>query len=159
MCPSLDLIFATVQITFKLTLHSDLGFWISALVEVYQLLFSHSVTSDSLQIHGLQHTRLPCPSPSPAVCSNWCAIQSSHPMPPPSPLTLSLSRHQGFFPTSWLFTLGGQNIGASALASVLPMNIKGWFSLGLSSLTPQFESNSLALSPLYGPTFTLIHDY
>ena len=76
------------------------------------------------------------------------------------------------FPMNWLFASGGQNIGASAL--VLPMNIQDWFSLGLTGLksllskgfskesfpAPQFKNiNSLALSLLYGPTLTSIHDY
>ena len=79
----------------------------------------------------------------------------------------------GSFPMSYFFASGGQNIGISASVSVLPMNIQGWFPLGLSgwislqskgvstvSPTPQFKSiNSLALSFLYGPTLTSIHDY
>ena len=76
----------------------------------------------------------------------------------------------GSFPMSWLFASGGQGIGASASASVLPMNIQGWFPLGLmgwislmsqqSSPTPKFKSiNSLMLSLLYGPTLISIHDY
>ena len=58
------------------------------------------------------------------------AMQSSHPLLSPSPPALNLSQHQ-CFPTSWLFASGGQSIGASASASVLPMNIRGWFPLGL----------------------------
>ena len=66
------------------------------------LLFSRSVMSDSLWSHELQHTRLPCPSLSPGVCSNswpWIgdAIQPSHSLSPPSPPTLNLSQHQGLF--------------------------------------------------------------
>ena len=74
----------------------------------------------------------------------------------------------GSFPKNWLFASGGQSIKASASASVLPMNIQGWFPFGLtccprdsqeSSLAPQFESiNSSVLSLLYGPTLTSIHD-
>ena len=72
---------------------------------------------------------------------------------------------------SWLFESGGQRIGASASPSVLPMSIRGWFPLGFTDLTSllskglsgvfsQFESiSSLALSHLYGPTLTSIHDY
>ena len=85
---------------------------------------------------------------------------------------LLYSRHVAF-PSSRLFTSGGQSIGTSASASVLPMNIQGWFSLdGLvwspccprdpqeSSPTPQFKSiNSSVLSFLYGPTLTFVHDY
>ena len=61
--------------------------------------FSHSVVSDSLQPHGLQHTRLPCPSPTPGACSNSChftdAIQPAHPLSSPSPPAFNLSQHQG----------------------------------------------------------------
>ena len=100
--------------------------------------------------HGLQHTRLPCPSPSPRACSNpcplsrWChPIISSSITPLPScPQSFPAS---GSFPKSGLFASGGQNIGASA--SVLPMNIQGWFPLGLTgliSLQPKELSSSSA---------------
>ena len=102
------------------------------------LLFSHSAVSNSLQSHELQHTRLPCPSPTPRVCTNscplswWChpTISSCHPL---SSCLQSLSVSESF-PVSQLFTSGGQSIGASGLASVLPMNIWGWFPLGLTRL-------------------------
>ena len=61
------------------------------------------------------------------------AIQPSHPLSPPSLLSLNLSQHQGLF-QSWLFTSGGQSIEASASASVLPMNIQDWFPLGFTAL-------------------------
>ena len=88
---------------------------------------------------GLQHTRLPCPSPSPGACSNSCPLsQWCHPTILFSVIPFS-SCLQPFpasesFPTSRLFASGGQSIGASASASVLPMNIQGWFPLGLTSL-------------------------
>ena len=97
------------------------------------------------------------------------ATQPSHPLSPPSPPAFSLSQHQSLF--QWVsFISGGQRIGASASASVLPINIQDWFLLGLtdlssrdsqeSSLTPPFRSiNSSAFSFLYGPTLTSIHDY
>ena len=90
---------------------------------------------DSLQPHGLQHTRLPCPSLSPGVCSNscplnwWCYLSISSSVVPFSSCLQS-------FPPSWsfkmsqFFTSGGQSIGVSASASVLPKNIQDWFSLG-----------------------------
>ena len=62
------------------------------------------------------------------------AIQPSHSLSPPYPPALSLSQHQSLFPMSWVFTSGGQSIGASASALVLPMNIQGWFALGLTGL-------------------------
>ena len=95
--------------------------------------------SDSLWPHELQHTRLPCPSLSPRVCLNscplsrWCHPTISSAVIPFSSCPQSFPA-SGSFPMSWLFAFGGQSIGASALASVLPMNIQGWFPLGLASL-------------------------
>ena len=103
------------------------------------LLFSCSAVSDSLWPHGLQHARLPCPSLSPEVCSNSCSSsQCCHPAISSSVTPFS-SHPQSFpasgsFPMSWLFTSGGQNVEASASASVLPMNIQGWFPLELTDL-------------------------
>ena len=94
--------------------------------------------SSSLQPHELQHTRLPCPSPSP-ICSNSCPLnQWCHPITSSSVIPFS-SCLQSFpasrsFPISQLFDSGGQNIGAPASASVLPMDIQGWFPLGLTGL-------------------------
>ena len=103
------------------------------------MLFSHWVMSSSLWPHGLQHTSLPCPSPSPRVCSNSCPLNwwwhpnISFSVTPFSSCPQSFPT-SGPFPMSQLFISGGQNIGASALASVLPMNIQGWFPLGLTGL-------------------------
>ena len=95
------------------------------------LLFSHSVVSDSLWPHGLQHSRLPCPSLSPRVCSNsWSLSRWCHPTISSSVTLFSCLQSflaSGPFPMSWLFASGGQSIGASALASVLPVNIQSWF--------------------------------
>ena len=96
------------------------------------LLFSHSVVSDSLRPHGLQHARLPCPSLSPRACSNSCSLSRwCHPTISSS-VTLVSSCLQSFlasgsFPMSWLFASDGQSIGASASVSVLPVNIQSWF--------------------------------
>ena len=134
--------------------------------------------SDSLQPHGLQHARLPCPSLSPGACSNSCPLsQWCHPTISSSAIPFS-SCFQSFlasasFPVSRLFASGGQSIGASASASVLPMNIQGWFPLGLTGLislqskglsrvfsnTTVKKHKFLALSFLYGPTLTSIHNY
>ena len=108
-------------------------------VHLLLLLFSHSVLSDSLWLYGLQHARLPCPSPSPWVCSNSCPLsQWYHPTISSSAAHFSSCLQSfpisGSFPISWLFTSGSQSIGTSALASVLPMNIQGWFPLGLTGL-------------------------
>ena len=97
--------------------------------------FSCSVMCDALQAHGLQHTRLPCPSPTPGVCSNfcpssrWCHSTISFSVVPFSS-QFQFFPASGSFSVSQFFTLGDQSIGASASASVLPMNIQDWFSLG-----------------------------
>ena len=93
------------------------------------LLFSCQAVSYSSQPHGLQHTRLPCPSLSPRVCSNSCPLsQRCHPTisssAAPSPFVFSISQQaSGSFPMCQLFTAGGQSTGASASATVLPMKI------------------------------------
>ena len=140
--------------------------------------FSHSVMSDSLQPHGLQHTRLPCPSPTPRACSNSCpSIQWCHPTISSSVVPLSSHLQSfpasGYFPMSQFFTSGGQSIGVSASASVLPKNIQDWFPLGLTDwISLQFKGLSRVFSNttvqkhqffciqfLYSPTLTSIHDY
>ena len=103
------------------------------------LLFSCSVMSNSLQPHGRQNSRPPCPSPSLGVCSNsrplswWChsTILSSA---VPFSSCLQSFPASGSFPKSWLFASGVQSIEASVLASVLPVNSQGWFPLGLTGL-------------------------
>ena len=93
--------------------------------------FSHSVLSDSLRPHGLQHARPPCPSPTPGVhsksclLSRWCHPALSSSVVPFSSCPQSLPA-SGSFPKSQLFTWGGQNTGASALASFLPKNTQRW---------------------------------
>ena len=92
--------------------------------------------SDSLQPHGLQQARLPCPSLSHGVCSNscplnqWCHPTISSSVTPFSPCPQSFSASVSFS-ISQLYAWGGQNFGASASASVFPMNIQGWFPLDL----------------------------
>ena len=115
------------------------------------LLFSCSVVSDSLQSHGLQHARLPCQSPTPGACSNscpsswWCHPTVSSSVVPFSSCPQS-SPASGSFPVSQFFTSGGQSIGISALASVLPTNIQDWFPLGLTGLISlQFKGLSKSL--------------
>ena len=104
-------------------------------VSLILLLFSCSVVSASLWPHGLQHTRLPYPSPSPGACSNSCPLSRwCYPTISSSVVPFS-SRLQSFpasgsFLMNQSFTSGGQSIRASASASVLPMNIQDWFRLG-----------------------------
>ena len=113
------------------------------------LLFSHSVMSNSLQLHGLQHTRLPHSSPSSRPCSNscplsrWCHPAISSSIVPFSSCLQSFPA-SGSFLMSRLFTSGGQSIGASASASVLPVNIQGWFPLGLTGLMISLLSKGLS---------------
>ena len=95
--------------------------------------------SDPLQPHGLYHNRLPCPSLSPGVCSNSCPLNRwCHPTISSSVIPFSSCLQSfpasGSFPVSWLFVLGGQSIGAPTSAAVLPLNIQGWFPLGLTCL-------------------------
>ena len=100
---------------------------------INSLQFSHSVVSDSLQPHGLQHARLPCPSPTPRACSNsssrWChpTISSSG---VPFSSHLQSFPASGSFPMSRFFASGGQCFGVSASASVLSVTIQDWFPLG-----------------------------
>ena len=107
-------------------IQSFFSFWENML-----LFFSCPVVSDSLGPHGLQHARLPGPSPSPGVCPSSCLLyQWCHPAISSSdalffcPWSFPAS---GAFPMSCLFESDDQNTGASALASVLPVNIQGWF--------------------------------
>ena len=136
------------------------------------------VMSDSPTSCTVAQHQFPLPSLSPRCCSNSCALGHWCYLTISSSATLFSYCFQSFpasgsFPMSWLFTSGSQSIGTSA--SVFPMNIQGCFPLGLSALisllssprdsqesspAPQFESiNSLALSLLYGPILTSIHDY
>ena len=135
--------------------------------------FSHSVMSNSLQTHGLRHTRIPCPLPTLGACSNSCTLSwwyrptiSSFVVPFSS--CLQSFPASGSFPMSQFFPSGGQSIGVSASASVLPMNIQDWFPLGLTgsprnsqeSSPTQFKTiSSLARSFLCSPALTSVHDY
>ena len=110
-----------------------------------------SVMSSSLWPHGLQHTRLLCSSPSPRVCSNSCPL-SWYCHPTTSPFIIPFSSCSQSFPASgsfwmsWLFISGGQCLGTSASASVLPMNSQGWFPLGLTGLILLFKGLSRVFS-------------
>ena len=97
--------------------------------------FSRSIVSDSLQPHGLQHTRRPCPSPIPRAYSNlgpssrWCHPTISSSVVPFSSCLQSFPA-SGSFQMSQFFPSGGQSTRASASASVFPMNVQDWFPLG-----------------------------
>ena len=124
---------------------------------VLSSLFGRSVMPDSLQLHGLQHARLPCPSLSPGVCSNscpssrWCHPTISSSVVPFCPQSFQAS---GSFPMCQLFTSGGQRIGASA--SVLPVNIQGWFPLGW---TAWISLQSKGLSRVFSSTIVGRHQF
>ena len=145
--------------------------WISS------VQFSRSVMSDSLWLHGLQHSRPPCPSPTPGVYSNSCPLSWwCHPTISSSVILFSCLQSfpaSGSFPMSPFFASGDQSIGVSASASVLPMNIQDWFPLvstgwisllskGLSTVfsnTAVEKHQFFRLSFLYSPTIISIHDY
>ena len=124
-------------------------------------LFSCSVVLDSLQLHGLQHTRLPCPSLSPRACSNscpssqWCHPIISYSVAPFSSCLQSFPASRSF-PVSRLFASDGQNIGASVSASVLPVNIQGWFPWGLTGLISLL---SKGLSRVFSSTTVQKHQF
>ena len=134
--------------------------------------------SDSLQPHELQHTRPPCPSPTPGVHSNSCpSSRWCHPTISSSVIPLSSSLQSfpasGAFQMSQFFASGGQSSGVSASSSVLPMNVQDWFPLGWTGwislqskgLSRVFSSTSLqkyqffGAQLLYSPTLTNINDY
>ena len=100
----------------------------------HSVQFSGSVVSQSLRFYEPQHTRPPCPSPTPEAYSNCPSSQWCHPTVSSSVVPLSSCLQAfpvlGSFPMSQFFTLGGQSIGVSASASVLPVNIQDWFPLG-----------------------------
>ena len=114
--------------------------------------FSRSVMSDSLRPHESQHTRPPCPSPTPRVHSNSCSLSRwCHPAISSSVVPCSScpqsSQASGSFPVSQLFAWGGQSIGVSVSASVLPMNTQDWSPLGWTGwISPQSKGLSRVLS-------------
>ena len=121
-------------------------------MEKHLVQFSHSAMSNSSQLHGLQHARLPCPSPSSGACSNSCPLsQWCHPTISSSviPFCCCLQSFpaSGSFLMSQLFPSGAQSIGASASASVLPINIQDWFPIWLTGLISlQFKGLSRVFS-------------
>ena len=125
----------------------------------YSVQFSHSVVSDSLRPHELQHTRILCPS-TPGACSNSCPLSWRwHPIISSSAFPFS-SCLQSFpasvsFPVSQFFASGGQSIGVSA-SSVLPINIQDWFPLGWNGLITLLSEG---LSRVFSNTTVQKHHY
>ena len=122
--------------------------------------FSRSVMSDSLRPHRLQHARPPCPSPTPTVYWNSCPwSQWCHPTISSSAIPFSCRQSfptSGSFQISQFFTSGGRSIGVSASASVLPVNIQDWFTLGLSVL---ISLQSKRLSRVFSNTTVPKHQF
>ena len=141
------------------------GVW-GELIYIYthiSVQFSHSVVSDSLRPHELQHARSPCPSPTPRVHSNsrplswWCHPAISSSVVPFSSCPQSFPA-SGSFQMSQFFASGDQSIGVSASASVLPMNIQdwsplgwtGWISLQSKGLSRVFSNTTVQKHQLFG---------
>ena len=137
--------------------------YLAGIYSVSSVQFSCSVISDSLWPHESQHARPPCPSPTPRVYSNpcplsrWCHPDISSSVVPFSSCPQSLPA-TGSFPMSQLFTWGGQSIGVSASASVLPMNTQdwspsgwtGWISLQFKGLTRVFCNTTVQKHQFFG---------
>jgi len=128
-----SLLFSPMSVILKFM--SSFSFLTLFSVQFSSVQFSCSVVSDSLRPHELQHARPPCPSPTlrvhPNSCalSRWCHPAISSSVIPFSSCPQSLPASQSF-PMSQLFIWGGQSIGVSASASVLPMNTQDWSPLG-----------------------------
>ena len=148
--------------TFFILFPHSLYLWYYIL-HLQVLFFSRSVMSDSLRPQGLQHARLPCPSPTPGAYSNSCPLsQWCHPTISSSVVPFS-SHLQSFpasgsFPMSQFFASGGKTIGVSASASVLPMNTQdwsplewtGWISLQSKGLSRVFSNTTVQKHQFFG---------
>ena len=124
-------------------------------------IFFSSVVSDSLRSHWLQHAKTPCPSPTAGDYSNSCPLSWwCHPTISSSVIPFSSCPQSfpasGSFPMSKLFASGGQSIGVSASASVLPMNIQDWFTLGW---TGWISLQSKGLSRVFSNTTVQKHQF
>ena len=136
-------------------------------ISVLTVQFTCSDVSDSLGPHGLQHARLPCPSPTPRAYSNscpsrwWCHPTISSSVIPFS-FCLQFSPALESFPMSQFFASGGQSIGVSASTLVLPMNVQDWSPLGLTGLILQskglprvFSNTAVQKHQLFGAQLSL----
>ena len=135
---------------------------------MFSVQFSSSVMSDSLRLHGLQHARLPCASPTSRACSNscplsrWCHPTISSSVNPLSSCPQSFQA-SGSFQMSQLFASGGQNIGVSASISVLlkntqdwsPLGWTGWISLQSKGLSRVFSNTTVQKHPFFGAQLSL----
>ena len=139
----------------------------SSRLVLHSVQFSSSVVSDSLWPHELQHTRPPCPSPTPGVHSDlhpsqWCHPAISSSVVPFSSCLQSLPASESFS-MSQLFAWGSQNTGVSALALVLPKNTQdwsalewtGWISLQSKGLSRVFSNNTVQKHQFFGTQLSL----
>ena len=135
--------------------------WDCLLLDQIQDSVHRSVMSYPLRSHGLQHPRLPYPSPTLGACSNscpsswWCHLTNSYSVVPFSSCLHSFPA-SGSFPVSWLFPSGGQNIGASVSSMSPSVNIQGWFPLGFIGLITLL---SKGLSRIFSSTTIWKHQF
>jgi len=140
--------------------NSEMGHFLTRLpIQFSAVQFTRSVISDSLRPHESQHARPPCPSPTPGVYPNSCpSSQWFHPAISSSVVPFSSCPQSfpasGSFPMSQLVTWGGQSIGVSDSASVLPMNTQNWSPLGGLVRSPCSPMDSQESSP----TISRFHD-
>ena len=134
---------------------------LSSFLSIISVQFSHLVMSDTMQPHGLQHTKPLCPSPTPGVYSNSCPLSRwCHPTISSSVIPFSSCLQSfpasGSFQMSQFFERGGQSIGVSASTSILPVNIQDWFPLGS---TGWISSQSKSLSRVFSNTTVQKHQF
>ena len=147
--------------------HSYSHFSLHVKMSIFSVQFSHSVMSDSLRLHEPQHSRPPCPSPTPGVHTNPCPLSWwCHPAILSSVIPL-FSCPQSFpaseyFQISQLFASGGQSIGVSASTSVLPLNTQdwplrwtGWISLLSKGLSRVFSNTTVQKHQVFGTQLSL----
>ena len=172
MIPLWDVQISPLQTQSRIRLPGDKGSWTcwtwtraSDRARWWWWSVSQSVSSVAqsnltLRPHESQHTRPPCPSPTPGVYSNsfplsrWCHPTISSSVIPFSSCLQYFPAASGSFQMTQLFTSGGQNVGVSASTSVLPMNIQGWFPLGL---TGWISLQSKGLSRVFSNTTVQKH--
>ena len=159
--PALAGRFFTTKPLGKSELIFVVDFFLAAYLETCSVQFSHSVMSDPLWLHRMQHTRFRCPSPTPRASSNSCSNSSVMPsnhliLCMPFSSCFQSCPASGAFPRSQFFISGGQSIGVSASVSVLPMNIHDWFSLGW---TGWVSMQSKGLSRVFSNTTVWKHQF
>ena len=163
---NLEVLFSSL-FSFRNLIHCH-GFSYHLYVQFSSVQFICSVVSNSLRLHGLQHAMPPCPSPTPGVNSNsyqlvwWCHLTISFPVVPFSSHLQSFPA-SGSFPLSPFFASGGQRIGVSTSASVLPMNTQdwsplgwtGWISLQSKGLSRVFSNATVQKHQFFGAQLSL----